>query len=269
MGLLSNVLQTGENILTLVGGGVNKIYESTLAKVPGIPQVKSFVEKNPIVVALPLTSGLSVGATTTKTAISSAIKASPALIPTTTKGKVIAAVVTPVAIGATIKQPEKVAQAIVSTPSGLVNVGGNIANLAANPSIENVKTLVSENPVLVGGAVATAAAIGVKGILPAIATTTQTQAIKEQTKAIEATTQGLIVQSTPEKDIISIPAQNNAPIPQTPQTQTIKATTTTKRKRRKTKQIMPNISQRVNVLVNNDNRRATKNYIKREVLINQ
>ena len=271
MGLLSSILQTGENILTSIGGAVGKVYENTLAKVPFIPEAKSFVEKNPEIVAVPLTAGLAVGATATKAAASKVVTSIPSLLPTTTKGKIVAAAATPVVIGATISQPSKVAQAVVDTPKGLFNVGGNLGNLVAEPSIKNVKTLVTENPVIVGGAIAAAAAVGAKGIIPAIATARQTEAIQEQTKAIQSVSPpGLLVESTKEKDILTLPpATNITPIPQTPQTKTISPTTTRRKKRKSVKTLPQNITQKVNVLVNNDNRRATKNYINREVLINK
>lgn len=191
------------------------------------------------------------------------------LIPVTTKGKIIAAAAIPVTAGAVISNPVQTAKAVATTPQSLANVGANIGTLIKDPSIENVKSLVTENPVIVGGAVAAAALVGATKIIPAIATARQTEAIQEQTKAIEGAT-GLVVERGTTSDIVNIPAQNNAPIPQTPQTSQISPTTsTTRRKKSKSSKVIPqNISQKVNVIVSNDNRRATKNYIKERVLLN-
>lgn len=195
-------------------------------------------------------------------------------------GKTIAAnpvktaiIALPVA-GAIAAQPGKTIQAIASTPTGLVNVGKNVANLAAEPSVENAKTLVTENPVIVGSAAA-AAAIGIgKTLIPAIATATQTSAIKEQTKAIENATSSINapvpVAAAP---VASIPTAPQTPI--TPATQPLIAsagsgTSTSKRKKRSSKAVMAPINQKVNVIVNNRSSsigiRQTKKYLNREVL---
>lgn len=205
---------------------------------------------------------------TAKIATAGVVATASKLIPATTKGKIIGAVVAPVALGAVVSQPKQTISAIAKTPGALANVGSNVAGLIAEPSIEKAKEIATENPVIVG-AIATAGllAVGTK-VIPAIASYTQTQAIQEQTSAIKGTT-GLIVESTKDKDVLTIPAQQTNPIPQTAQTQVIKTGTgaTTRRKRKKAIITPQNISQRVNVLVNNDNRHATKNYLKREVLV--
>jgi len=183
------------------------------------------------------------------------------LIPKTLKGKAIAAVAAPVVIGAVINQPAKIAEAVVKTPSALVNVGGNIANLAADPSIENIKTLVKENPVIVGGAAAAAAIVGAKTILPAIVTSRQIAATEKQTEAIEAATAGMSGGG--------ISATQQQITPQLPATERIVTTaTTTSKKRRKAakKAVIQPISQRVNVVVQNKNTAyGIKNYLKRSV----
>lgn len=173
------------------------------------------------------------------------------LIPATTKGKIIAAVAAPVVIGAVANQPLKAAEAIAKTPGALANVGGNIANLAANPTLEGAKNLVKENPVIVGGAAAVAAVLGAKALLPAIATTRQTAAIEEQTQAIEAATGSIsVTDKSGEMGKVYTPETTAA----TPKTETVKeGGTTTPRRRKKSvsKAVPQNISQRVNVVVAN------------------
>jgi len=192
---------------------------------------------------------------------SAVVSTAKAAVPTTLKGKAIAAVAAPVIIGAVINQPAKIAEAVVKTPSALVNVGGNIANLAADPSIENIKTLVKENPVIVGGAAAAAAIVGAKTILPAIVTSRQIAATEKQTEAIEAATAGMSGGG--------ISATQQQITPQLPATERIVTTaTTTSKKRRKAakKAVIQPISQRVNVVVQNKNTAyGIKNYLKRSV----
>jgi len=207
------------------------------------------------------------------TLVPSAVKAVSSL---STKQKVIAAVATPVVVGAVVSQPTKTLQAVAQTPSALANVGANIANLAADPSISNVKTLVTENPVIVGSAIAGAAALGVKGIVTAAATVSQTAAIKEQTKAIEQATSSVIKEpvvlekTTP---ALTTATTNAAPItPVTAKTEPIYATTgttATTRKRKKSKPKVQSISQRTNIILQNRFSNVTnRKYLKRELLYN-
>jgi len=276
MGLLSNlasginkVLEQGTFMfahpIQAVSAGLSK--EKTIAG-----ETEKFfsqpVSKQLTQVAVSGVSTALVAVGTAKIAAAGVVATATKLIPATTKGKVIASIAAPVALGAVVSQPTKTLSAISQTPGALANVGSNVAGFIAEPSIEKAKEIATENPVIVG-AIATAGllAVGSK-VIPAVATYTQTQAIQEQTSAIKGAT-GLVVESGKDKDVITIPAQQTNPIPQTAQTQVIKtgAVTSTRRKRKKAVIMPQNISQRVNVLVNNDNRHATKNYIKREVLI--
>lgn len=195
------------------------------------------------------------------------------LIPTTIKGKIIGAVATPIVAGVIISQPLKAAEAISKTPAALTNVGANIGNLVANPSLSNVKTLFTENPLLVGGAVAGAAILGAKTIIPAITSARQIEATQEQTKAIEGATAGL-GKETATGSVFG----NEAKYPQTPATTEVKPLTngTTRRKTRRTSKTMPQIiNQRVNVMVSNRSSSVgirgvthTNKYLNREMLIN-
>lgn len=267
MGLLSSVLGGIEKGLTKVEEVVKKVYSSTLAKIPGVEKAKQFVENNPSSVIV----GLGVGSAVAKVGVSASAKLAAAaapsvarsIIPATTKGKVItAAVALPVA-GAVIKQPAATLGAVSKLPTGLVNVGGNIAELAVNPSLENVKNLVKENPVIVGAAAAVALGAGAAKLIPALAVSEQTKAIKEQTKAIEQ--QGISVVDK-SSEFYSSPS-----VPVTPQTQNIEGIkVSTRRKKRTKKAVMPSVNQKVNVIVNNKvssvGLRQNKNYLKEVVL---
>jgi hypothetical protein len=127
-------------------------------------------------------AALAVGGLTTvgKTAISTVVKT---LIPTTAKGAVITAAVGLPLAGAVISHPIETLDIVVSAPSKLANVGVNLANLGANPTLANVETLYKENPVITG--VATGAAVIAGGLAAGniISNITNTAAVKANTAA--------------------------------------------------------------------------------------
>lgn len=91
-----------------------------------------------------------------------------------------------IAAGAVARRPSETLTAAAELPSGLVNVGGNVADLISDPSIENAKKLVTENPFIVGATAATAliaGGVGAGAVANTLATTANTRAIKESTKA--------------------------------------------------------------------------------------
>jgi hypothetical protein len=187
---------------------------------------------------------------------SAVISTAKAAVPTTTKGKIIAAVAAPVVIGAVIREPAATAKVIAQAPSQLAQFGGDVAGFAANPSVESAKQIVKESPIIsaaVGVVVAGAAAAA---ILPAISSARQTAAIKEQTEVIGGI--GVVDKS---QGYFDTPASNNSPIPQTPATETMKTGTTATRKRRKTAKQPMNISQKVNIAISNRSNSQTKRYL--------
>jgi hypothetical protein len=182
-------------------------------------------------------------------------KVATSLIPTTTKGKLIAAAVVPVVASAVINKPSL----LVTTPSSILNFQSNAGKLIANPSIENAKTLLTENPVvstLVGAGAVAAVGGGIGLAANTIATFTNSQATKENTNA------GLVAESQATSNDSGITVTDSSgemykvlPAPETGPTSAvtheIKTTTSTKRKKRSVKALPQNISQKVNVLVNN------------------
>ena len=175
------------------------------------------------------------------------------LIPATIKGKVIAAVAAPVVIGAVAQQPLKAAEAITKAPSSLANVGANVANLVADPSLKNVKTLISENPVLVGGAAAAGAVAAGAGAAGLVSGYLTRQELEKQTEALErsaAAAEGAILGEGTgqvlEKEKITATDEGKAI---TPETTTI--TTGQKRRRRPTIKEKPSVRQNVRVIVTN------------------
>jgi hypothetical protein len=192
------------------------------------------------------------------------------LIPTTLKGKAIAAVAAPVVIGAVASQPLKAAEAVAKAPSSLANVGANVANLVADPSLKNVKTLITENPVLVGGAAAAGAVAAGAGAAGLVSGYLTRQELEKQTEALErsaAAAEGAILGEGTgqvlEKEKVTATDEGKAI---TPETTTI--TTGKKRYRRATIKEKPSVRQNVRVIVAN---RATSTglRIRNERYLNQ
>lgn len=117
------------------------------------------------------------------TTIGNAVKA---IIPATTKGKIIGAIAAPIAIGAFTSAPAKTTQAILEAPSNFANFGQNLGVLVQHPSIATAENLAKENPVIttVAAIGAGAAAIGGLGSLAnVISNYTNTKATKANTQA--------------------------------------------------------------------------------------
>lgn len=193
------------------------------------------------------------------------------LIPSTIKGKIIAAVATPVVVGAVINQPIKSIQVVAEAPEKLANVGGNLAKLGAEPSLKNAETLVKENPVIVGGAIAAGTLAVGAGAVSALSNLLNRQEMKKQTEAFErqatAAEKQLTIMpvATGGEGIKEIPTSNTNPIPQVAETKTISKETAIKRRRKtKAKEKPVNVSQRVNVVVSNNS--STKKYLNRIIL---
>lgn len=195
---------------------------------------------------------------TIKTAV---VQGAKSLIPTTTKGKVVAAVAAPVVVGAISKQPVASLKFVAKAPGELSQFGGDVATFATNPSLESAKQIIKESPVISAGAGLLLVGGAAKAIIPAIATTRQTEAIQEQTKAIKGYSS--LPEVTKEEKVISaMPSQ-----PETlAQTQIISKTVPRARRKAKAKEKPMNISQRVSVLVSNN--RIEKKYLNRIVLKN-
>lgn len=261
-----------QNVVDVLSQSLNpfsKVKPVTNVNIPIITPILQTLVSHPYASAGIVAGGIT--AVTNPTLATSVVKA---LIPATTKGKIILGAGTLLTAGAVIKQPAKTIDTALNLPSGIVNVGGNIANLVAEPSAENLKNLVTENPLIVGaGVVAGAVALG-KGIIPAIATARQTEAIKEQTQAIENQTNQL---PTTTSEQITQPQKvipTSSTLPSGAPTQVI--TSSTPRKRRKASTIKEkergNINQRVNIMVSSKSNSTgitqTKRYLNRIPLLN-
>lgn len=192
------------------------------------------------------------------------VQGAKSLIPTTTKGKVLTAVAAPVVVGAIAKQPAAAVKFIAKAPGELSQFGGDVATFATNPSLESAKQIIKESPVISAGVGLLLVGGAAKAIIPAIATTRQTEAIQEQTEAIKGAGTPVILPTTSSDKIKEIPV-TAAPVPQVAETKKISSGNGVKRRRKaKVKEKPMNISQRVSVLVSNNN--STKKYLNRIVL---
>lgn len=126
------------------------------------------------------------------------------LIPSTIKGKAALGATSLVASGFVLNNPQQAAKTIVSTPTGLVNVGANIGQFTQNPSLSSGKKIISENPVLSTGLIAgavVAGGLGVAGAANAFSNYSNTQALQENTKAVAQPVQAIppVVYNTPKE----------------------------------------------------------------------
>lgn len=257
------------NPTTAITKGIGAAVEKTKSLTPTQAAVK-------VATNTALAAGTIVGASSTvgKTAISAVGKA---LLPTTFKKAAIEAAAVPVVYGAIAKSPTNAAKAVVQTPANLAQVGGNIAGLLADPSLENAKNIVKENPVTTGVLVG-AAGLGTGiALAPTIASIANTKALNKTTEALidqPETVQPEVIRSANPGTLTPVVAKETfadqsktiettspaSQLPVTPQTQTVAAggtSTSKKRKPRRRKPQRQNISQKVNVVV------ANQNYLKR------
>ena len=299
-GSIGNVIKSAAN--TAVGKTITKALDTISGvvtnPVTAITQglgasTQKFVEAKPItnIVKTVTNVGVAAGAVVGIGAIAeggfaAVAKGAQAIIPSTTKGKVIAAVAAPVVVGAVIKEPAKAAETALNAPSKLANFGGNLAEVITNPSIEGAKQLVKENPIIAGAAgvaVATGVGLGVGGLVSTISNIQNTQAVKENTKAslggsspevpIAQTVSSLPVSVVDKSGEFKTPpaATGIAQLtPVTPQTQKISSGVSKKRYKPRKQAKMQPISQKVNVIVSNRSvstgTRINAKYINREVL---
>ena len=131
-------------------------------------------------------------AAATGAAGSAARSAALAIIPTTPKTIAVTAIAAPVVYGVVKSNPAGAQNAVSAAPSALSNVGENLGKVISNPSVEGVKELIADNPVLVGGAAAAAVIAGgaasagiIGGVLTRDELQKQTDAFERQAAAAE------------------------------------------------------------------------------------
>lgn len=191
--------------------------------------------------------------------------------------KVGLAVATPIATSAVINSP-KLQKEIVNAPSSLSNIGKNIGKAVEDPTANNFKNIVKENPAITGvviGGTALAVGTGASGV---IATALNTQAVKENTalsKELALNTDNLkdqIIKEEPQfipSNSSLLPktiegTKDTSLIPLTPSTQVVgKSVSSISKKRKKIIKKKSNPSNNVRVNVYNQTKSLYSCYHKR------
>jgi len=163
---------------TFLTKGVNAAIAETETK-SRTQNVVSSLKTGAVAAAAIVTASSTLG----KAAISTATRA---LAPKSATGVIAYAVGAPVAVSV-LKNSQTARGAVVNAPSSLSNFGANIANIIDNPSIDAVKSTFKENPVITGAVIAGTVGAAALALAPVIASTRQTEAIQEQTSAIQHT----------------------------------------------------------------------------------
>jgi hypothetical protein len=268
MSLFSAIGQRVKDVGLVLNAAFNPFSKSTVdvnVSNPALKKVLTTLVEHPYVSAGVVATGIT--AITNPAVIGSALKS---IIPSTAKGKVLTVLAAPVVAGAVINQPGKTADLLINAPSSLSNFGGNVANFAANPTIENIKTIIAENPLISGGVAAGVVIAGASAIIPAITTSRYIGAVNEQTEAIREQTASNLTSSGV---LVGSSTQYASETPITPATQTVQAggtRTSTSRKKRSSKAIIPSVSQKINVVVSNRANstgiKQTKRYLNNRIL---
>jgi hypothetical protein len=283
MGLLSSISKTVKKVVSTAKTTTIKALDTGLAlfaapittltkgKTAGLKEVKTMgaVERTAKILG---TTAVAAGAVLAGGTVAGRAVATK-LIPTTTKGKVIAAVAAPIAIGAISKSPREVSEVIIKAPVELAEFGQGIAGVVTEPSVQSVKELVTDSPLLTATTAIAAGLVVGKVAAPVVGGLITKSAIEDIKLESPAAVTPIVSPTTP--PVAAIPA--SAPVKQegltpmaapiTPELVNVKATTTKRKKRQAKKQVKSSISQRVNVIVSSrSSGTTTKNYLSRGVL---
>lgn len=99
-----------------------------------------------------------------------------------------------IAAGAVIREPAATTKALAKAPGSLIDIGGDIAQLAANPSVEGAIALAKEHPVATAGTLTgILAGAGLAG-----STLLASAAVRANTKAIVGSTTAAVTAATPQ-----------------------------------------------------------------------
>lgn len=221
-----------------------------------------------VVGAAVLTGGTSAGRTI-------AVNVGKSLIPKTTSGKIIAGLAAPAVVTAVANNPKIITEA-AKLPAKSAAFGADVGKATANPTKENLLNIAKENPLITGLVVGAGALTLGKTLLPTAGAITNIQtkeAVQDLTSQLQSlptaavppvvdTSKSLTTTQTPFSPTTAVTAAT-APLPTTSGTRKVA-------KRASKKAIPQNISQRVNVVVQNKNSsvgiRQSKNYLKRSIL---
>jgi hypothetical protein len=252
----------------------NTLSQQTNSK-PLTTQIGNILLSTGTAAAAVIGGGAALGSTTARSIGGTILSAAAKLIPSTTKGKVIATIAAPVVASAVISNPGGTIRAVKNTVSAQIDLGKTIAN----PSLSSAESFLKEHPgasvalgagglALVGGGLGLAA--------NTLATFTNSAATRANTAAGSTPDQAVSAAlpidtstrlSAPEVMQPSVSAPTAPTTAITPQTQTITSSSTSVRRKKHYKKLtIAPISQKVNVIVSN---RATgtqtKTYLNRGI----
>lgn len=268
MGLLSTL----NNLVTK-----NPIVSSLVTPVANLVQkiapnpVSKFVSEKPVTTALIVAGGAA--GTLTKVGAAAATSIARSLIPTTAKQAVVTGTTAIVGYGV-LSETKKPLEAVAKAPSALVNFGKDVGKFVEDPTLLNAEKILKENKgvsvaLATGGLILGGTALA-KTLLPAAGAVSNIQT-KEAVQDLTNTLQNVPNQISLVDTSKPIASNSNVPsTPVTPQTQTMPSTSNNRKKySRKVKALPQNITQRVNVVVQNKNSsvgiKQSKNYLKRSV----
>lgn len=221
------------------------VISAALSKVTGIvPAPKTALQTkvesvtNKVATVVSVAQGAVLGIAAAKTPVGSTVVKAAAAKPLQTT--LVAG--TSIVAGSALLTSPKLLGKVSTIPSGLVNVGSNIGKLAETPSVSNATQIFKENPIITSALIAGVALTGGAAASGLISSAINTRAIRENTKATQASVQTIVTQiptvSKPETTEIlqttNIPAPIATPIV-TPTTSTTPTITKKKKKKKKAK----------------------------------
>jgi len=164
--------------------------------------------------------------------------------------KVAIAVATPAAIGTIVREPATITKA----PAAIANFEKNVYELAKDPSVANVKDLVTENPIIAGGVAlaVTGASLGSAAVIAS--NLSNTSALKENTASMQLPSESKYkeIKETPLSSP-SYPMVAGSDTPVTPATQVVgkSASSSIAKRSSKTRARTSNISNNLRVQIIN------------------
>jgi hypothetical protein len=242
---------------------------------PLINQIGNILLSTGTAAAAVVAGGAALGSTTARAIGTSVVGAATKLVPSTTKGKIAAAVIAPVVASAVISNPGGALSTVSKTVNAQIDLGKTIANPSLNAAEQYLKEHPGASVALGAGALAVVGG-GVGLAANTVATYLNSSATRENTNSTSspdtALNGSLPVDTTSRlsaPEVMTSPAA--APTaPQSaiiPQTQTITSSNISVRRKKHYKKLtIAPISQRVNVIVSNRSVGTTnKTYLNRGI----
>jgi len=169
MGLLSSVGKVIKKVATVVGKKLTSPIAPPLTKGGGTISPVDLV---------PMGNTAKVVAAT-PSVVSKVLSTAKSLIPSTFGGKLLAAATIPTAYGFITADPKSAAGLALKAPAEFAQLGGDLQTLGADPSLENLQSLIKNSPVILGAGAVVATILGAKTLLPAVTGLKQAEALQD------------------------------------------------------------------------------------------